>query len=78
MKVETCVAGSLLAILMLAGVTVSGQPISRERLADALQEGGYVIVMRHASAPRDPPDETTANPDNTNRERNPRPGCAPR
>ena len=35
----------------------------------ALQQGGYVIVMRHASSPREAPDKQTANPDNVNHER---------
>jgi len=34
-----------------------------------LRQGGYVIVMRHASSPRDAPDPKTANPDNVDRER---------
>src|SRR5580704_5105611 len=34
-----------------------------------LQHGGYVIVMRHASSPREAPDKFTANPDNTADER---------
>jgi len=35
----------------------------------ALRQGGYVIVMRHASSPREVPDKTTANPDNVKPER---------
>ena len=35
----------------------------------ALRQGGYVIVMRHASSPREAPDQQTANADNVNRER---------
>ena len=35
----------------------------------ALRQGGYVIVMRHASSPREVPDKTAANPDNTKPER---------
>lgn len=35
----------------------------------ALQQGGYVIVMRHASSPREAPDKQTANPDNVKHER---------
>jgi phosphohistidine phosphatase SixA len=35
----------------------------------ALQQGGYVIVMRHAGSPREAPGQQTANPDNVNRER---------
>jgi len=35
----------------------------------ALRSGGYVIVMRHASSPRETPDKQTANPDNVKLER---------
>src|SRR6185503_10789721 len=38
-------------------------------LVEALRSGGYVIVMRHASSPREAPDKATANPDNTKLER---------
>ena len=34
-----------------------------------LRQGGYVIVMRHASSPRETPQKATANPDNINLER---------
>jgi hypothetical protein len=57
------------AVLLLTGATALAQEIAREQLTDALREGGYVIVMRHASSPRELPDDTTANPDNVNRER---------
>jgi phosphohistidine phosphatase SixA len=45
------------------------ESLSGEALVRALQHGGYVIVMRHASSPREMPDAKTANPDNRNRER---------
>ena len=45
------------------------QMLSGEALVKALRQGGYVIVMRHASSPRDVPDKATANPDNTKPER---------
>ena len=35
----------------------------------ALRQGGYVIVMRHTSSPREVPDKTAANPDNVKPER---------
>jgi len=38
-------------------------------LVKALQRGGYVIVMRHASSPREVPDKQHANPDNAKPER---------
>ena len=52
----------LAAMLLLAGA-VHAQTLK------ALQQGGYVIVMRHASSPREAPDKQTANADNVNRER---------
>lgn len=45
------------------------QSISGQNLAAGLRAGGYVIVMRHASSPRDPPEPAAANADNSNLER---------
>ncbi|MEO8071042.1 MAG: hypothetical protein ABI652_06545 [Acidobacteriota bacterium] len=45
------------------------QTLSTDALIKALQQGGHVIVMRHASSPRDTPSKETANPDNPNLER---------
>ncbi|MGP0072585.1 MAG: histidine phosphatase family protein [Bryobacteraceae bacterium] len=56
------------AVLMVTG-TAQAQTLSREALVKALRQGGYVIVMRHASSPREAPDQQTANADNVNRER---------
>lgn len=55
---KTLIAG----MILLAG-TAPAQTLI------ALQQGGYVIVMRHASSPREAPDRQKANPDNVNRER---------
>jgi phosphohistidine phosphatase SixA len=38
-------------------------------LAAQLRQGGYVLVMRHASSPREAPTDQTANKDNVKRER---------
>jgi phosphohistidine phosphatase SixA len=54
---------------VLAAAPLAGQTLPRNGLAAALRAGGYVIVMRHANSPRQAPDAATANPDNTNRER---------
>jgi len=54
--------------MLLAGA-VHAQTLHGEALVKALRQGGYVIVMRHASSPRDAPDPKTANADNVNRER---------
>lgn len=64
---------SAVILLMTAAIFTPGllaaQSLSNDTLVAALQKGGYVIVMRHASSPRQTPDEKTANPDNVNRER---------
>jgi phosphohistidine phosphatase SixA len=63
---------SLLFAGMLSGLLAVGaeaQSLAGPELAAALKEGGQVVVMRHASAPRERPDEATANADNPERER---------
>jgi phosphohistidine phosphatase SixA len=62
----------LLLIASMAGQhVVSAQipTLSADALIGALRQGGYVIVMRHASSPRDAPTKQTANPDNVKLER---------
>lgn len=54
---------------VLAGQALPAQTLSGPALVKALRQGGYVIVMRHASSPREKPDIYTANPDNLNAER---------
>jgi phosphohistidine phosphatase SixA len=44
--------------------TSHAQTLSGDALVKALRQGGYVIVMRHASSPREEPDTKTANADN--------------
>jgi len=61
------IALSLVACALMA--TVHAQTLTGSTLVTALRRGGYVIVMRHASSPRDAPDASTANRDNTSRER---------
>lgn len=55
--------------LLFLAATAHAQMLSGEALVKALQHGGYVIVMRHASSPREVPDKAHANPDNTKPER---------
>ena len=45
------------------------QQLQGQELVKALRQGGYVIVMRHASSPREVPDKAAANPDNVKPER---------
>lgn len=65
--------GSRLMVVLVAVALVSGparaQELTGSALVAALKRGGYVVVLRHASSPREVPDERTANPDNTARER---------
>ena len=58
----------LSCMLPMAG-TVHAQRLSGDALVAALRRGGYVIVMRHASSPREAPDKQTANADNVKGER---------
>jgi phosphohistidine phosphatase SixA len=59
---------ALLVGSALAAAT-NAQMIYGPALAEALRAGGYVIVMRHASSPRQPPGKDAANPDNMALER---------
>ena len=60
----------LMLLAALAAVaTAQGQHLSGKDLISTLRQGGYVIVMRHASSPRTPPDPAQANPDNVAHER---------
>jgi phosphohistidine phosphatase SixA len=66
-RVETLL-DTFLCLLLVAGA-VHAQALSGDALVKALRQGGYVIVMRHASSPREVPDKQTANPDNVKPER---------
>ena len=59
----------VICVLLAFIANAHSQTLSGAALVHALKGGGYVIVMRHASSPRDIPDQQTANPDNLNRER---------
>ena|SRR5690554_3275035 len=61
-------AAVIIWCLLATGLSLA-QTLEGDDLIRALQDGGYVIVMRHASSPRQLPDAATANPDNVNRER---------
>lgn len=64
---------SSVASVLLLGVATAGpagaEMLSGARLVDAIRQGGYVLLMRHASSPRQPPDATSADPDNKELER---------
>lgn len=55
-------------MIPMAG-TAQAQALHGKALVKALQKGGYVILMRHASSPRELPDKKTADPDNNKPER---------
>jgi phosphohistidine phosphatase SixA len=59
---------TMAGMILLIGAAPA-QTLSGEALVKALRRGGYVIVMRHTSSPRDAPDKQTANADNVKVER---------
>src|SRR5580698_2239384 len=59
----------LIALLAATAILLHAQTLSGDALLKALRQGGYVIVMRHASSPREVPDKQSANPDNLKPER---------
>ena len=65
----TFTLSSIAAALMCFAGTALAQDLHGEALVKALQQGGYVLVMRHASSPREVPDKQAANPDNSKPER---------
>jgi len=62
-------AATLLLPAFAATQILEAQMLQGDALVQALREGGYVILMRHASSPREVPDKSKANPDNTKPER---------
>ena len=74
MQFQGCVMARRRLLSRAVGLSVvagvgHAQSLSGEALVKALRQGGYIIVMRHASSPREAPDKQTANADNVNRER---------
>lgn len=61
-------AGIAIAVLT-AGAPALGAAPDRPPLISALREGGYVLLMRHASSPAARPERSTADPENTGLER---------
>ncbi len=60
---------STIVVLLVLPTGTGAQELTGPALVGELKKGGYVIVVRHASSPREVPDERTANPDNATRER---------
>jgi phosphohistidine phosphatase SixA len=57
------------AAALVAMGSVHAQTSEPAKLMQTLQQGGYVLLMRHASSPRQPPASAEANPDNKELER---------
>jgi len=62
-----CALAAAAAFLIPSGAL--GQSLSAGELVDALRQGGYVLVMRHANSPQTRPDATVATQGNTRLER---------
>ena len=74
MKFHVGVARALTLFSCVVGVIsppaiASAQALHGEALENALRQGGYILLMRHASSPRDVPTRQTANADNVDLER---------
>jgi phosphohistidine phosphatase SixA len=59
----------LLLAMLIAVLPAFSEFLSGKDLLAALRAGGYVILMRHASSPREPPDSKIADVDNPHLER---------
>jgi phosphohistidine phosphatase SixA len=62
-------AAAIGALGLTAVAPMNGQTPSFDELIGRLRQGGYVLVMRHASSPREVPSKDVANADNTKLER---------
>ena len=60
---------SLIAILAMLTAPAMAQQLQGKALVDALLQGGYVLVMRHANSPAALPDRATADRENSGLER---------
>lgn len=59
----------LLVVSLVAANPLFAQTLSPQALVSALQKGGMVVVMRHASSPREKPDAANAAAGNSDLER---------
>lgn len=60
---------AILSALAVIGMGAQAQALHGPELVAALKRGGYVILMRHASSPREAPAKEAANADNVKVER---------
>ena len=63
------IVGAVVAAAVLTTGIVRAQGPSTADVVALLKKGGYVLVMRHASSPRETPDKQTASAGNVNLER---------
>jgi len=68
MPVRTSFVVTCLSVALMSAVSGAQRGPSADLIA-ALRQGGHVLVMRHASSPREVPTADTANRDNVKRER---------
>src|SRR5712692_7326292 len=68
MKSRTRMLTRTVGMMLVAG-TAHAQTLQGEALVKALRQGGYIIVMRHTSSPREAPAKEAANADNVKVER---------
>jgi phosphohistidine phosphatase SixA len=59
----------LLWPLLITVQSAHSEPLAGKELSAALRSGGYVILMRHASSPRNVPEAAQADVENVNHER---------
>jgi phosphohistidine phosphatase SixA len=70
MRLKSNLLQILPSIIVLAiGTTACAQNFEGAALVHALERGGYVLVMRHASSPSEPPAKESADVENTRDER---------
>jgi phosphohistidine phosphatase SixA len=62
-------AASLLFVFLYLAGPASAETLAGTALVEHLRKGGYVLLMRHASAPTTLPDRQSADPENTALER---------
>jgi phosphohistidine phosphatase SixA len=61
--------GALTGIFLLLPFFHAGSAFAAPKLVEQLRHGGYVLLMRHASAPQAVPDKQSADPENKRLER---------
>jgi phosphohistidine phosphatase SixA len=72
MAIWTSTLGRLATAALIAGSVgqeLRAEPLNGSAVATALRQGGYILVMRHTNSPDARPDKATADPENTNLER---------